>query len=176
MRGAALVGAALAASVSLAACADTLQQEPLRDRDLTSSEAVHYAVYWVGRAFEGMPLSFAAPQTGGSVAITYGNCVIGGQSTCVRPLTIVTSHDNSFVPGAAYSHLRRQIRGRTAVVAMGGTTIEIPTGEVVVDVYAESPALADAAARSLEPLNRPGSPSDPLPPPGPPSGYEQSAS
>lgn len=176
LRRAAIGGAALSASVLLAACADTLQRPPLRDRDLTSAEAVNYSVYWVGRGFEGMPLSFAAPFTGGSVVITYGNCIIGGQSTCVRPLTIVTSHDNSFVPGSRFTPVRRQIRGRTAVVAMGGTTIEIATGDVVVDIYASSAALARAAAESLEPLNRPGSPSDPLAPPGPPSGYAQSAS
>ncbi len=174
-----LLAAALA-SLLLSGCGDTLQLEPVRDRDLTRAHAAPFVVYWVGRAYHGMPLSFAAPQTGGSVLITYGNCIIGGQDTCVRALTIVTSHDNSFLPGESHSLVRRRIRGRIAVVAMGGRTLELGTGPVVVDVIASTPALAAAAAQDMTPLNPPpgrtGGPGSPLPPALPPNGFAQTAS
>ncbi len=170
----------LAAVGLLAACGDTLQLEPLRDKDLTDASGVPFPAYWVGRDFHGMPVSFAGRQPGGSVLVTYGNCLIGGQNTCVRALTIVTSHDNSFVPGATHTTARSIIRGRVAVVAMGGRTLEIPTGEVVVDIAASTPALAYTAARSMTALNarlgQLGGPGSPLPPPLPPNGFAQSSS
>lgn len=176
-----LVSVALLAALALTACGDTLQIDPLNDKDLTRANGAPFPVYWVGRVFHGMPVSYATPQPGGSVLVTYGNCVVGGQNTCVRPLTIVTSHDNSFVPGATHTRMRRLIRGRTAVVAIDGTTLEIATGPVVVDVLASTPALAQAAAQSMTPLNakpkdRTGGPGSPLPPPLPANGFAQSSS
>jgi hypothetical protein len=172
--------AAVLAALLLAACGDTLQLQPLADRDIVHAHDAPYVVYWVGRAFHGMPLSFAAPQTGGSVLITYGNCIIGGQSTCVRALTIVTAHDNSFLPGESHSLVRRRIRGRIAVVAMGGRTIELGTGPVVVDVIASTPALAAQAAEAMTPLNpqgaNTGGPGSTLPPALPPNGFALTAS
>jgi hypothetical protein len=174
------VTATAAVALLLAGCADTLQLEPLRDRDLTDASHQTYIVYWVGRAFEGMPVSFASQETGGSVLVTYGNCVVGGQTTCIRALSIVTSHDNSFVPGAQHTSVRRIIRGRLAVVATGGRTLEIATGPVVVDITANTPALALAAAEAMSPLNgsssHPGAPYAPLPPAQPPNGFDQTAS
>ncbi len=174
------VAAIAALAWLLAGCGDTLQLEPLRDRDLTDASQVSYIVYWAGRAFEGMPVSFAGRQTGGSVLVTYGNCVVGGQTTCMRALSIVTSDDNSFVPGALLTTTRRVIRGRVAVVAMGGRTLEIATGSVVVDITASTPVLALAAAMAMSPLNgsssHPGAPYAPLPPALPPNGFDQTAS
>jgi hypothetical protein len=164
----------------LAGCGDTLQLQPLRDRDLSNASGVNYIVYWDGRAFEGMPVSFAARQTGGSVLVTYGNCVEGGQTTCMRALSIVTSDDNSFLPGAQLTSTRRIIRGRVAVVGMGGRTLEIATGPVVVDVTASTPALTLAAALAMSPLNgsssHRGAPYATLPPALPPNGFDQTAS
>jgi len=171
-----LLFATAAIAVTLTGCASTLQLQPLYDRDLTHAAAAPYSVYWVGRAFEGMPVSFAAPQTGGSVLITYGNCVVGGQSTCLRALEIVTSHDNSFVPGAQHATAHRLIRGRLAVIGNGGRTIEIATGAVVVDIDANTPALAQATAESMTPLNRPGAPGQTLPAALPPNGFDVTAS
>jgi len=166
-----------ALALMLAACgSDTLQLPPLRDRDLEHAAEVPYIVYWVGRAFEGMSVTFAAPQTGGSVLITYGNCVVGGQDTCVHALSVVTSHDNSFVPGAQHSSVRRLIRGRLAVVGMGGRTIEIATGPVVIDINASTAALARAAAQSMTPINRAGAPGETLPPGLPANGFDVTAS
>jgi len=171
-----LLCAAAAIALTLSGCASTLQLRPLQDRDLTHAEAAPYSVYWVGRAFEGMPVSVAEPRTGGSVLITYGNCVIGGQDTCLRALQIVTSHDNSFVPGAQHATAHRLIRGRVAVIGNGGRIIEIATGDVVVDIDANTPALARATAESMTPMNRAGTPGQTLPPALPPNGFDVTAS
>ena len=171
---------ALATGLLLAGCGDTLQLEPLRDQDLTDAAGAPFPAYWVGRVFHGMPVSFAGKQPGGSVLVTYGNCLVGGQNTCVRALSIVTSHDNSFLPGAAHTNARAIIRGRVAVVAMGGRTLEIPTGSVVVDIAASTPDLAFVAARAMTALNarlgQLGGPGSLLPPPLPPNGFAQSSS
>jgi hypothetical protein len=123
-----------------------------------------------------MPVTSAGTMTGGSVLINYGNCVIGGQSTCAHPLTIATSEDNSFVPGAQHSTVRRVIRGRLAVIGMGGRTIEIATGPVVVSINATTAALARAAAQAMTPINHPGAPGGTLPPALPDTGYDVTAS
>jgi len=176
LRSLRLLAAALLA-LTLAACGgDTLQLKALSDDDLSSAADVPYAVYWTGRAFQGMPVTFAGTRTGGSVLITYGNCVIGGQNTCTHALSIVTSHDNSFIPGAQHSNVRRLIRGRLAVIGMGGRTIEIATGPVVVDINASTAALARAAAEAMSPLNRSGAPGATLPPALPPNGFDVTAS
>ena len=39
----------------------------------------------------------------------------------------------------------------------------IPTGNVIVDIYAANPALARAAARNVVAINAPGGPDAPLP-------------
>ena len=41
----------------------------------------------------------------------YGNCLQGGQGVCVSPLKIVTSPDNSFLPGAPGAGRTTQVRG-----------------------------------------------------------------
>lgn len=157
---------ALVATVNLSSCGDTLQNQPVHDRDLLAAVRVpHFPIYWLGRSFEGMTVSGVQRDTGGAFAVPYGNCLVGGQSTCVAPLVVVTSPDNGFLPGGSAHRTRLLIRSRHAAQALGGRTLEIATGPVVVDVYARTPALAQAAARSLAPINRPGSPSAPLPPP-----------
>ncbi len=88
----------------------------------------------------------------------YGDCVEGGQSTCVPPLHIVTSPDNSFVAGGDTPQRSTQVRGVGAVVAQGGHTIEIPTAGVIVGIYADSPRLAAAAAQTIVPINETGAP------------------
>jgi hypothetical protein len=50
-------------------------------------------------------------------------------------------------------------------------TIEIPTGGVVVDIYAKDPRLAGAAARAIVPINAAGAPEAPLPAPLPDTGF-----
>ena len=57
------------------------------------------------------------------------------------PVRVVTSPDNSFVPGESAPHSDAEIRGVMAVVSREGKTIEIPTGQVVVEMYAQDPRV-----------------------------------
>jgi hypothetical protein len=80
---------------------------------------------------------------------------------------VITSPDNSFLPGGPRGHAKARLRGVPAVMARGGRTIEIATSGVVVDIHAKDARLAAAAARTLVPINRAGGPDDPLPAPAP---------
>ncbi len=133
--------------------------------------AVHrYPIYWAGRTFEGMPLSGTNRDPGGAFNMAYGDCVVGGQGTCVAPLLIVTSPDNSFLPGGSRGRLRTRIRGRSAATAQGGRIVELATGTVVVSIFAQTPLLARLAAAAMMPVNLPGEPYRDLAPPSKDSG------
>ncbi len=158
-------------ALALAACGDTLQVQPIPHNILESLIVAPQPVYWLGGTFEGLPVTEASHDPGGAYTIGYGNCVEGGQATCVPPLRVITSPDNSFLPGGALAHTVATFRGIPAVVARGGLTIEIPTGAVVVDVHAKNARLADLAARTLVPINAPGAPEAALPPRLPASAF-----
>lgn len=162
----------LAAAVALGGCANTLQDQPIADAALGRAVGVHrFPIYWAGRTFEGMPLSGTDRDPGGAFDMSYGDCVVGGQGTCVAPLLIVTSPDNSFVPGGGRRGPRTLIRGRSAVTTQGGRTIELATGTVVVSIFAQTPLLARLAAAAMMPVNLPGEPYLPLDPPAGDSGF-----
>jgi len=95
--------------------------------------------------------------------VQYGDCVEGGQSTCVPALRVVTSPDNSFIAGGSMPLRATLVRGVGSVIAQRGRTIEIPTGGVVVGLYADSRHLAEAAAQTVVPINEAGIPGGPLP-------------
>jgi hypothetical protein len=57
------------------------------------------------------------------------------------------------------------------VIAQGGRTISIPTGGVVVDIYANTAPLAAAAAQTVVPINGVGAPQEPLPARQPDTGF-----
>jgi hypothetical protein len=162
VRLAALSLAGLSA-LALAACGDTLQVQPIPHNILESLIVAPQPVYWLGGAFAGLPVTEASHDPGGAYTVGYGNCVEGGQATCVPPLRVITSPDNSFLPGGSLAHIVATVRGVPVVIARGGRTIEIPTGAVVVDVYARDARLAAAAARTLVPINAPGVPAGALP-------------
>jgi hypothetical protein len=168
----ALLAAALCA-LGLSACGNTLQDQPIPHNTLEGLIVAPSAVYWVGGVFEHMQVSEATHDPGGAFSVQYGDCVVGGQSTCVPPLRIVTSPDNSFAPDGA-THLRRTaIRGVAAIVALGGDTIEIPTAGVMLDIYAENPRLAAEAAATAVPIGEPGVPGGPLPAALPDTGFAE---
>lgn len=170
----AAVAATVAAAAALTGCGDTIQAQPLRESDFArAANETGFPVYWLGRSFEGMPVSTLDRDPAGAYLIDYGNCVTGGQDTCVAPLLIVTSPDNSFLPGGSRHRVRVAIRGRQAAVAEGGRTIELATGGVVVSIFARSPGLARAAADLMAPINQPGPPGAALPPPQPDTGFDQ---
>jgi hypothetical protein len=167
----ALAALLAAAALALAACGNTLQDRPIPHNTLETLLVAPYPVYWLGRSFKHMAITEAAHDPGGAFAVQYGDCVEGGQSTCVPALRVVTSPDNSFLAGGDAPRHSARLRGVGAVVLQGGATIEIPTAGVVVGIYADSSALAAAAARTIVPINEAGAPGAPLPAALPDTGF-----
>ena len=150
--------------LALAACANTIQDEPtprtaLEPMVLNS----RFPVYWVGEVFHRLAITEATHDPGGAYTIHYGDCVVGGQYTCVSPLTVVTSPDNAFVPGGLAAHRAIPLRGVRALAAIDGSTLEIATAGVVVSIDAKNAPLARAAAQTMVPINELGVPGAPLP-------------
>jgi len=83
--------------------------------------------------------------------------------------------DNSFLPGGAAPQRTTDVRGVAGVVSRAGHTIEIPTGGVVVGIYALTAHLADAAAATIVPINDVGAPGAQLPARLPDTGFGQNA-
>ncbi len=162
---------ALVAVVAIAGCGDTLQDQPIAHNTLESLIVAPYPVYWLGRSFQRMQITEATHDPGGAFTVQYGDCVEGGESTCVPPLRVVTSPDNSFVAGGSTPQTQGPVRGVQAVFAQRGHTIELATGRVVVGVYADNAKLAAAAALTLAPINEIGAPGEALPARLPDSGF-----
>jgi hypothetical protein len=155
----------------LCACGDTLQAKPIPHNILESMVVSPFPVYWAGGTFQRLAITDAAHDPGGAYSVQYGNCLQGGQGVCVAPLKIITSPDNSFLPGGTETGRASQVRGAPALIARGGRTIVVATGNVVVDIYATTPALAAAAAREMVAINVPGTPQGALPARLPDSGF-----
>ncbi len=160
-----------ACAFALGACGDTLQDQPIPHNTLETLLVAPYPVYWLGRSFERMAITEVGSDPGGAFSVQYGDCVEGGQSTCVPPLRVVTSPDNSFVAGSDARRASRRLRGVDAAVAQGGRTIAIATGGVVVSIYADDPRVAAAAAQTAVPINEAGAPQAPLPARRPDTGF-----
>ncbi|HEY2719347.1 MAG TPA: hypothetical protein VGI52_06935 [Solirubrobacteraceae bacterium] len=160
-----------ACALALGACGDTLQDRPIAHNELESLLVAPYPVYWLGGSFQHLHITNAEHDPGGAFTVQYGDCVVGGQSTCLTPVRVVTSPDNSFLPGSASANSAVALRGIQAIVAQRGRTIVLGTGGVVVDVYADSPRLAQAAAQTLVPINEVGEPHAPLPASEPPTSF-----
>jgi hypothetical protein len=155
-------------------CGDTLQDQPIGRSAL---EAVivksHFPVYWAGTRFAGMRLTSVAIDPGGAVTIQYGDCLVGGQYTCVTPLSVVTSPDNSFLPGGAALTPPLRLRGVAASAAQSGATLALRTGGVIVSLYARDRQLARKAAQTIVPLNEVGVLGAALPAPVPDTGFDR---
>jgi hypothetical protein len=151
-------------ALALCACGDTLQSRPVPHSILEGMIAAPFPVYWLGGSFQGLQIGEATHDPSGSYSLQYGNCLEGGQGTCVTPVRIVTSPDNSFLPGGSTPGTRTRIRGVGALLAQQGKTIVLATAGVVVDIYATTARAAAAAARTAVPISQPGSPEAPLAP------------
>ena len=164
---------AILCALALGACGNTLQDQPIPHNVLEDLLLAPYPVYWLGGSFHGLQITEAARDPSGSFIVQYGDCLEGGQSICVTPLKIVTSPDNSFVPGEGPATSRRSasLRGTDGFIAERGDAISIPTGPVVVDIYAHTPELARAAAATAVPVNYPGAPGARLAAPLPNTGF-----
>jgi hypothetical protein len=171
-RRAAACAAALAAlAIGLGGCGDTLQDRPIPHSTLETLLVAPFPVYWLGGSFEGLQITEASRDPSGAFSVQYGDCRRGGQGTCVPPVRVVTSPDNSFAPASASAHTLVAIRGIGVLSVQGGRTLVLPTGPVVVDIYALDPRLAAAAAHATVPINLAGNPGEALPAALPDSGY-----
>jgi hypothetical protein len=159
-------------ALGLGACANTLQEQPVAPSFLEplvmQSE---FPVYWLGGSFRGLAITRVSRDPSGAYEIQYGHCIVGGENACVTPLQIVTSPDNSFLPGGSTPQHRVRLRGVSGVASEAGRTLVIPSAGVVVDLYANTPTLARAAAATMVTINAPGLPGAPLPRPLPNTGF-----
>jgi hypothetical protein len=158
-------------AIAVSSCGDTVQDQPIDTGLLERLVGRPYPIYWLGGVFHGLAITNIGGDPGGAYTIQYGDCTQGGQNTCVAPLLVVTSPDNSFRPGASTPHRLVRLRGVHAVLAQEGQTIEVPTGGVVVDIYANDPSLAREAAATMVPINRVGLPGGRLPTRRPDTGF-----
>ena len=173
-RPAAALALLVLGACGLSACANTLQDQPTGPSILEALVAQEaFPVYWLGGAFRRLPITHVGRDPSGAYEIQYGNCIVGGETVCVTPLQIVTSPDNSFLPGGASAQSAVLLRGVRGHSALGGRALALATGGVVVDLYANSPTLARAAADAMVAINAPGVPGAPLAPPLPDTGYGQ---
>ena len=152
---------ALVLAVVIAGC-PTRAAAPVTPSELAAAQSFkQFTVYWVGRRFGGVALTATAePSTfyspGGFIAF-YGDCGDRGPfhaGGCTLPLKITTAiytahSDKSYGPQRWVT-----LHGVPAVVYHGGRAIEIYTDHKTINVMADKPALAMAAADALEPFNR----------------------
>jgi hypothetical protein len=162
-----------ACPLAFSACGDTVQSQPVSHHDLERLLASPYPVYWLGFRFSGRAITEASKDASGSFTVQYGVCVQGGQGTCTPAVRVITSPDNSFLPGGATATHPVAVRGLQGVAAQEGRTISIATAGVVVDIYAQSAALAEAAAQTMVPINQVASPGGPLPKRRPDTGFDR---
>jgi hypothetical protein len=160
-------------ALAITGCGNTLQDVPIGHNTLEGMVMTPFPVYWLGASFHGLAISEVTHDPSGGFAIQYGNCLQGGQSTCVTPLQIVTSPNNGFVPGGSAPGRVIPVRAVYARFAAKGRTIVIPTGPVVVDIYASDARVAREAAQSAVPISEPQYPGSELPASLPDTGFDQ---
>jgi hypothetical protein len=162
-RPAAALALLVLGALGLSACANTIQDQPTPPSALESLVIQEdFPVYWLGGTFQGLPITNVGRDPSGAYEIQYGNCLVGGETVCVTPLQIVTSPDNSFLPGGGAAQSTVQIRGIHGHSALGGKALALATGSVVVDLYANRPTLARAAAEAMVTINAPADGGAPL--------------
>ncbi len=155
--------AAIACASALSSCAGTLKEGPIPHNLLEYAVLAPFPVYWLGGSFDGLAASEVVHDPSDAYVLNYGGCLQGGEGVCVPRLRIVTSPDNSFLPGGPTGTRRERIRGHEALIAEGGRTIVIATGPVVLSIYGTNAATALAAARTAVPINAVGEPQAQLP-------------
>jgi hypothetical protein len=171
---AALAAVAVCAAALLAGGCATGHPAPISARELAGAQTFpYYRTYWVGRSFNGHPLSTAdglqgyIPSVGDSVY--YGDCVrskgIFGGGSCQLPLQVTTVIYRLHANTSLGEQSNLVVRGVPATAYDEGRSIEIYSGRVAIDVFSNTLAHALQAADKLLPLNAPGSASQPLPAP-----------
>jgi len=169
----ALAAAACVAALAAGGCA-TGHPGPITPGSLAEAQTFPYfPIYWAGARFEARPVAAVdglrgyIPSVGDS--IYYGDCVqskgIFGGGSCLLPLQVTTViyhlHSNS----ALGPQRNIVVRGVPATVYDEGRSIEVYSGRVAIDLFADNFAHAYAGAEHLQPVNAPGSGTADLPPP-----------
>jgi len=167
---------ACALAILLAGCGSATEHPgPIAAAELAEAQTFpYYRIYWAGSRFQGLPLSAADGLKGYDSeigdSVYYGDCVsghgvFGGGGSCTLPLQVTTVvyrlHSNAPL-GPQRNTL---IRGVPATVYDEGRSIELYSGRLSIDIFADTFARGYAAALRLRPLNASGSASGPLPPP-----------
>jgi hypothetical protein len=153
-------------------CGDTLQDEPVAPGTLEPLVTqTRFPVYWLGGTYGGLKITSVGRDQSGAYDIQYGDCTHGGARECTPPIEIVTSPDNSFVPGGEAPGATIDVRGAKARESEGGRAISTATGPVVVSVYGTNAALAHGAAEAMVEIGAPQTPGSPLEPAQPPTSY-----
>ncbi|MHB8532023.1 MAG: hypothetical protein ACYDC2_04815 [Solirubrobacteraceae bacterium] len=163
----------LIAAAVLGACGSA-HPPPIAPRELAEAQAFpYYPVYWVGGSFQGHALTAADGLRGylekSGDSVYYGDCVeskgIFGGGSCSLPLQVTTVIYHQHPNGPLGPQRNILLRGVPATVYDAGHSIELYTGRVAIDVFADSFAHALAGAERLLPINTVGSAEDSLPPP-----------
>lgn len=163
-RLAALTAVLAVCTFALCSCGDTLQDQSIGPAPLESVIVKsRFPVYWLGQRFDGMRITGVLIDPSGAVTLRYGDCLVGGQFTCITPLELISSPDNSFLPGEGEVGQTRLVRGADALSTQSGRSLAIRTGSIVVSLRAQDAALALRAARLMAPVNKVGLPLQPLP-------------
>jgi hypothetical protein len=168
-----LAAAAVAAALAAAGCS-TGHPGPIAAGNLAEAQTFPYfPLYWAGRRFEGRPVAAVdglrgyIPSIGDSVY--YGDCVqskgIFGGGSCLLPLQVTTVIYHLHSNKALGPQRNIVVRGVPATVYDEGRSIEVYSGRVAIDLFADDFAHAYAGAQQLLPVNAPGSSSTALPPP-----------
>jgi hypothetical protein len=160
--------AVLMIATSLVCGCTTHPAGPIDSQDLAAAQSFRlFTVYWVGRSFDGIPLTAADTQRDYDAAVGervyYGNCdkpkSIVSTAGCQLPLEIATvdyrTIDSRENIGLG-TRTDTAIRGVPAVIFDAGKSIQIYTAELAIDIYADTAARALAAAAAVVPMNRPG--------------------
>ncbi len=146
----------------LAGC-NTHPPPPIPDADLRLAQSFPlYTTFWVGRTFHGIDLTAADSKRDYDATVGmrvyYGTCrkpsSILSTSGCQLPLEIATVLYRPHTNEGLGARREAVIRGVPAEIFNGGSSIELYSGHLAIDIYADSPSLARAAAEALVPLNR----------------------
>jgi hypothetical protein len=163
---------ALICACLLAGCGSAAERKTLSASTLEPLVSnPEFPIFWLGGRFDGLALTEVDDDPSGAYDLQYGTCTTGGPETCISPLALISSPDNSFLPGAGAAAGTTTIRGARAVLTNGGKVIEMATGPAVVDIRAKSPTLARAAADRMVAINELGIPGATLPAAQPNTGY-----
>jgi hypothetical protein len=169
---AALTAFAALCACLLAGCGNGEQSKTLSASSLEPLVAnQEFPIFWLGGRFDGLALTQVVGDPSGAYEMQYGACAIGGPETCIPPLAVISSPDNSFTPGAGAISGAATIRGVHAILTEEGRTIALATGTAAVDIRAKTRALALAAADRMVAINQLGTPAARLAAAQPNTGY-----